>query len=253
MPTVRLSLLLPLLALANVSQGQADSTSRWTICAGAGAGLGYRTLSSTTSSITADRIIRSLDEREEPRMALGGHVGAGYQLSRRIGLEAGLGYAQLGWQQRVNLSDLNFGDQIVPRRGFIYNTGDIAIPERWVFSDVFHYIDLRLGANLTLGQGRWRSVTALGVAPAMLIAARSLTFSEYADGRRTRESQEPMETYNTFNLFPYFSSGVAYHPGGCWEWRLQPSVRYGALRIIDAPLTGHLFSGTVDLTVAFRL
>jgi len=253
MPALRFSLLLSFLVLASVSQGQTDSTQRWTIGAGVGAGLGYRTLSITEPSTIVDWIVRSRDEREEPRIALGGHLGAGYRLSRRFGLEAGIGYAQLGWQQRIDLSDLTFGDQIDPRRGFIYSTADIAIPERWVFSDVFHYIDLRLGATLTLGQGRWRSVTALGVAPAVLIAARIRTFSEYADGRRTRESQKPMETFNTFNLFPYFGTGVAFHPGGRWEWRLQPSVRYGTLRIIDAPITAHVFSGTVDLGVRFAL
>ena len=62
-----------------------------------------------------------------------------------------------------------------------------------------------------------------------------------------------MEAFKAFNLFPWFGTGVAFHPGGRWEWRLQPTVRYGALRIIDTPITAHLFSGTVDLGVLFRL
>jgi len=174
MPALRSLLLLPLIVLVSLSQGQTDSTRRWTIGAGVGAGLGYRTLSRTTPSTIADAIIRSRDEREEPRIALGGHVGAGYQLSNCIGLEAGIGYAQLGWQQRIDIRDLTFGDPIDPRRSYIYGT-DSAIPERITFIDVFHYLDLRLGATLTLGQGRWRSISALGVAPALLVAARTRT------------------------------------------------------------------------------
>lgn len=253
MPALRLSLLLPLIVLVSLSQGQTDSLRRWTIGVGTGAGLGYRTLSPTAPSTTVDAVIRSRNEREEPRMALGGYVGGGYQLSHCIGLEAGIGYTQLGWQQRIDIRDLTFGDMIDPRRGFIYGTDDLAMLERITFSDVFHYLDFRLGATLTLGQGRWRSVSALGVAPALLVAARTRTYSEYSDGHRTHESREAMETFNTFNLFPYLGTGVAFHPGGRWEWRLQPTVRYGAMRIIDTPITAHVFSGTVDFGVRFAL
>lgn len=253
MSALRFSLLLPLIVLVSISQGQADNTRRWTIGVGGGAGLGYRTLSRTAPSTMADVVIRSRDEQEEPRIAFGGHVGVGRQLSRRIGIEAGIGYMQLGWQYQVTISGLSFGDMIDPRRGFIYQTDDVAIPERFTSSTIFHYLDLRLGATLTLGNGRWRSVSALGVAPALLIATRIHTRNEYSDGRRTHDSREPVDTFNTFNLFPYFGTGVAFHPGGRWEWRLQPSVRYGAMRIIDTPITAHVFSGTVDLGVRFAL
>lgn len=184
-------------------------------------------------------------------MALGGHLGVGYQLSRCIGLEARLGYAQLGWQQQIHMEGLTFGDMIDPRNGSIYVTDDLAIPERITIVEVFHYVDFRLGASLTLGRGHWRSISALGVAPALLIAARTHTRNEYSDGRRTHESREAMGPYRDLNLFPYFSTGLAFHPGGRWEWRLQPVVRYGALRIIDAPITAHMFSGTVDFSVRF--
>jgi hypothetical protein len=62
-----------------------------------------------------------------------------------------------------------------------------------------------------------------------------------------------METFNAFNLFPYLGTGVAFHPSGRWEWRLQPSVRYGVIRIIDTPITAHVFNGTVDLSVWLAL
>lgn len=245
MPALRLLFLLPLIVLVSVSQGQTDSTRRWTIGTGVGAGLGYRTLAHTAPSTITDLIIRSRDEREEPRIALGGYVGVSYRLSRRIGLEAGIGHAQFGWQQRSDATGYIVRDPV--------DAADPAIPERTMSSYIFHYLDVRLGATLTLGRGRWRSVSSLGVAPAFLIATRIRTQSEFSDGRRTEESHEPMEAFNTFNLFPYLGTGVAFHPNGRWEWRLQPSVRYGAMRIIDAPITAHVFSGIVDLGVRFTL
>ena len=259
MSALRLSLLLPLIVLASVSRGQASTTEgvpdggggpaartdnmrRWTIGLGTGVGMGYRMLFRTGPSDWDDAIIRARDELEEPRIALGGHVGAGYHLSRRIGLDAGIGYTQIGWQEPLSYE------------GFIFrDPNDHEIPARGTFIYVLHYLDLRLGATLTLGQGRWRSISALGMAPALLIAARTRIRSEYSDGRLTHTSREPMERFNTFNLFPYFSTGVAFHPGGRWEWRLQPSVRYGAMRITNGSVAANVFSGTVDFGVWFTL
>lgn len=238
---------------ASAAQGQGEAPSRWSLHAQAGAGGGYRNLSATGSSATIDAIMDGRNDREEYRIALGGHLGLGFQLTRRISLDAAVEYHQVGWKEHFDLSQLTFGDMIDPRRGLIYQTNDVAIPQRSTTQTIFHYLGLRLGAGLTLGEGRWRSITSIGVMPAWLFAARKRTHAEYVDGREDVVSRPPAEKFNAFNLFPYLGTGVAYNPGGRWEWRLQPTVRYGTSRIIDAPISASLFSGTVELGVRFTL
>lgn len=242
-----------LMAYAGSMLGQTEAPSRWSLQAQAGAGSGFRSLSTNNSTATNETIIAGRDDREEQRLALVGHLGLGFQLSRRFDLDAAVGYHQVGWQQHFDLSQLTFGDMIDPRRGYIYQTNDVAIPQRSTTHAIFHYLSVRIGAGLTLGEGRWRSITNIGVMPAWLLAARTRTFTEYVDGREEVVSRPPNEQFNVFNLFPYLGSGIAFNPGGRWEWRLQPTVRYGVNRIIDAPITAHLFSGTVDLGVRFTL
>lgn len=250
---MRLPILLPLLFLAASALGQETPIRRWTLGVGIGAGMGYRALSVTAPSTTSNAIIDLRNEREEPLLVLGGHLGANYQLKPWVGLDAGVGYAQMGWRQQVRREELTFGDMIDPRRGFIYTTEDGLMFDRIILSDVYHFLDMRLGATVTLGQGRWRWQTSIGVAPAVLIAVRHRSMTLYEDGHRTRESREPKETFNSFNLFPYFATGLSFHPGGRWIWQLQPAVRYGVLRIIDAPITAHLFSGTLEFGVRYTL
>lgn len=249
---MRLPILLPLLFLAASALGQETPIRRWTLGVGIGAGMGYRALSVTAPSTTSNAIIDLRNEREEPLLVLGGHMGANYQLKPWVGLDAGVGYAQMGWRQQVRREELTFGDMIDPRRGFIYTTEGVQF-DRINLSDVYHHLGLRLGATFTWGQGRWRSVTSAGVAPAFLIAVRHRSMTVYEDGHRTRERREPKETFNSFNMFPYFATGLSFHPGGRWIWQLQPAVRYGVLRIIDAPITAHLFSGTLEFGVRYTL
>jgi|688.fasta_scaffold27983_3 hypothetical protein len=247
--------LLPAVGLAIVGTVNAQDAvpeGRWSIGASGWAGASYRTLINIDGSALADRIIDGRNEREEWDVAIGGGFHAGYRLSDRFSLEAGVAYARFGYADAVNLSDLTFGDQIDPRRGFIYNTGDVP-PESWRFVDRFHYLELPIGVVMELGQGRWRSFTTLGVAPAFLLAAQGLTVSTYEDGRDERESFEPLEDYASFNLIPYFSTGVTMHPGGRWTWSLCPTFRYGALKLIDAPVSARVYSVSLDLGVRFTL
>lgn len=226
---------------------------RWSIGASSWSGVAYRSLLNNDGSELAERIIVGRNDRERPELTLGGGFNAAYRISQRLSLEAGVAYARFGYAISVNLSDLTFGDAIDPRRGFIYNTGDHALPSSWRFIDRFHYLEVPIGLVMELGEGRWRSSTTLGVAPAFLLAAQGITVSEYSDGRVERESFEPLEEFTSFNLIPYFSTGLSMHPGGRWHWSMRPTFRYGALKIIDAPLSARVYSLTLDLGVGFRI
>lgn len=151
------------------------------------------------------------------------------------------------------MDELIFGDMIDPRRGSVYATNDLAGLETFTFGSNFHYLTVRLGVLFTVGQGHWRWSSSVGVAPALLLDARSTTVSTYQNGDRTKEVRAASDPYRDLGLFPYVSTGVAYHTGGRWEWSLRPTARYGVLRIIDAPISGHLFSGTVDLGMRYSL
>lgn len=243
-----------LFLVAARAHGVSDSTrSRLSLGLSFGGGLGYRTLAITSPSTVADQIAQRRNEQEEPSLAYGVRGSLAYRLNERWSLEAGLGYAQLGWRSEQDYSGLTFGDVIDPRTGFIYNTTDAAIPARSTITDLFHYLELPLGITLNLGHGRWRSISAIGLAPAVLLAASTRAVNEFPDGRLEEDTYDQGDPYSTFNLFPYVSTGIAFQAGERWELSLKPGVRYGALRIIDSTVTGHVFMGTVDLGVRIRL
>ncbi len=180
---------------------------------------------------------------ETPTHALGGQLLAGYRLSENFLIETGVGFAQFGWQHRIDFSELTFGDPIDPRRGFIYSTGaNDALPERAVFIDKLHYVSIPLGACMELGRGRWRSTTVIGASASFLIDATHRSVVNHADGsRRAERSAQPFD-FASFNLIPYLGTGVAFQSSDRWQWQLRPTLQYGAARIIDAPVSAQVYS-----------
>jgi Outer membrane protein beta-barrel domain len=248
------NLVLPLLVFSLTSNAQLNKagTSGWSIGVNAGAGVGYRTLFTTESSFVNEFIRSSRDSREELRVAFTGSFKVARQLSKRFGIEAGIGYHQTGWQYGTAINDVTFGDFIDPRRGFIYAT-DTDVPVEATFIDLFHYLEVPLSFTVNLGGGKLRSVSALGIAPSFLITANAVTDYTFGDGRTERSRYEPTIDYTTFNLFPFISTGIALRSGSRWEFRLQPTVRYGLINIIDSPVTAKVYSGTLEAGVRLAL
>jgi hypothetical protein len=240
-----------LIAVSHAQDAAPDA--RWSIGATGWAGAAHRMLINTDGSALAARIIDLRNDREHADLALGVGLLANYRLSARFSLEAGAAYARFGYAHDVALGDLSFGDPIDPRRGFIYNTDDFAMPSSWRFVDRFHYLQLPLGVVMELGQGRWRSTTTLGAAPAFLLAAKGLTVRTYGDGRVERERFEPLEDFASFNLIAYLGTGVAFSSSERWQWQLRPTLQYGALRIIDAPVSARIGSLTLNAGVRMAL
>lgn len=234
------------------AQLRKPSGSGWNFGVNAGVGMGYRTLINHQSSVLTAATIMEREAREEPRIAYGASFRCGRQISRRFGLEFGLGYFQTGWQYEVDMTALTFGDQIDPRRGFIYATDDV-IPVEAKLINVVHYLELPMAATLTFGKGRVRSVTAVGISPAYLLTASDAVDYKFEDGSTERSRYAPSTPYQNFNLFSFLSTGLSVQSKRGLEFRLQPTVRYGLLEIIDLPISARVFNGTVDLGVRIAL
>lgn len=238
--------------LAGIGHGIADSTNRWSVGVIVVPGLAYQTLSITQDSETTERIVAQRNDLEDARVNLTGNLALGYRLSSLFSLEAGVGYALLGWRENMDLSGLTFGDIIDPRRGFIYQT-DAAVPTSIRIVDSFHYIEVPIRASLHLGHGRVRSVTSIEVSTAFLIRSTSTSYSEYADGHSERRVADQTDAFNKVALFPTISSGVSFDLSDRLEMRVEPSFRYGVLRIIDAPVTANLWSAGLGIDVRLML
>lgn len=218
--------------VALFSQGQ---DRRFFVGIQASPDLAYRSLELVDRNTFSEVIIDARNRLEVPRLGFTGSLVAGCALSEQFALEAGVGYSLHGWA--LDFSELSFGDQIEPRRGFIYNTNDVISS----LNREFHYLNLPVRATLTLGKGRLRSISSVGASASILLKANSVSV---INGDRNVLQQDG---YNAFNLFPMISSGVAYALGENGALRLEPTFRFGALKLRDYPIAERLWSAGLQL------
>ncbi len=197
--------------------------------------LAYRSLELVDRNPSSEVIIDAMNRLHLPRLGYTASLVAGYELSERWTLEAGAGYALHGWGW--DLSQLTFGDQIDPRRGFVYNSNDVT----GSIQQEFHYLNVPVRTTLTLGKGRLRSISSVGASAGILLKANSVTI---ANGDR---NVVELDSYDTFNIFPMISSGLTYAMGERGALRLEPTFRFGALKLREDPIVERLWSAGLQL------
>ncbi len=180
-------------------------------------------------------IVSSRNDREIPRN--GGSVAlmAGYSINVRFAIEAGVGYTLHGWADNYEGVTFIAIDPV--------NSIDPAIPMTYAVRQEFHYLDIPLRGTMSFGKGRWRSISSVGVSANLLMRA---TFVSIFNGER---SSTEHDYYEKFNFTAFASTGIAFLPNDRNEFRLEPTFRYALLPIIDAPITGYLWS--VGLNIGY--
>ena len=78
--------------------------------------------------------------------------------------------------------------------------------------------------------------------------------SVFVNSDRTyRKTTPTIFDYNKVNLSPTISVGIDYKINNRMNLRIEPTFRYGVLKIIDAPVTGYLYSGGLNISYYFGL
>jgi len=235
------------LATVLCARDAATKTRTWRLGVSVSPGIAYRNLVSTEGGGTWDKLVDFRNSFEERRFAYGGSLFCALDLSDRFSVEGGLGYSLMGYQ--LDMDGLTFGDMIDPNRGFIYETNDAPSAIRYSF----HYAELPLRLVFHCGKGRLRWISAAGLTTSYLMKSTRTLITVDADGSSERSTSESSNVYNTVGLFPTLSTGVSYAFGDRIELRLEPQARYGVLRLIDEPVTAHLWSAGVGFGFMWRL
>jgi len=198
----------------------------------------FRTLKNNYGSSTSDGFIKMSNENETVKVGFTTGLNVCFNLKKFIALETGIQYSNKGYQTKFK--DLIFGqpDPNAPNKAkFIYN---------------FHFIDIPLKANFTIGKKKVRFFTSVGVTTNIFIKETQTSVLVYSD--RTDKKTNPTSfDYKRVNISPTISVGIDYKINNRMNLRVEPTFRYGVLKIIDAPVTGYLYNGGLNISYYFGL
>ncbi len=199
----------------------------------------YRTLKNTDGSESSDFVIDIRNDMETITFGYTSGVNFQYNLNRFLGLVLGIQYANKGYQDKKQ--------DVVPPT----SQPDPSLPKQFKFIQNFKTLDLPVKLNFTVGKNKFRFTTGIGAAANYLMKESQTSVMYYAD-RTTRNTGPSGFDYKKWNLSPFISVGIDYQIAQNMNLRVEPTVRYGIMQIIDAPVTGYLFSAGLNVSYYIR-
>lgn len=210
----------------------------------------FRTLKNNDGSASSDMNLKWRNDNETGKLGYTTGINMIFNLNKNIGIGAGIQYSNKGYQ--IKLEGSSFGSMIDPRRGFTGNpSGATLTSVKFMYNH--HYIDIPLKVNFSFGKKKISFVTSLGVATNIFITETSTNVYKYSDGTKDRGTQKTTYNYNKVNVSPFVSAGIDWKFNDRNNLKIEPTVRYGALKIIDAPVTGYLWNAGLNISYYFGL
>ena len=217
---------------------QAGTFKRFEISISAAPEICYRTLLNNDGSQMSTSIINLRNETETVKLGYTGGLHLGYNFNERFGFQTGIQYSNRG-----------FSTKKIDIAGSLM---DPVIPESFKYNYNYHYLEIPTKVNFSFGTNRMRLTTSAGLSSAFLIK-QSRTFIGYYKDTTTRQDITSIDTYNRFNLFATISAGLEMRISPIMSIKVEPTFRYGLLKIIETPVSGHWYSGGLNVSYLVRL
>lgn len=225
------------LAQRTPNEVQAGTFKRFEIGISASPEICYRTLLNNDGSQNSTSIINYRNENETVKMGYTGGLHLGYNFNERFGFQTGIQYANRG-----------FSTKKIDIAGSLM---DPVIPESLKYNYNYHYLEIPAKVNFSFGENQIRLTTSAGLSSAFLIK-QSRTFIGYYKDTTTRQVFISNDAYNRFNLFATISAGLEMHISPIMRIKVEPTVRYGLLKITDTPVSGRWYSGGLNVSYLVR-
>lgn len=211
----------------------------------------YRTLSNNDGSSTSSMIIDLRNDKEVAKIGYTAGLNICYNICKHLGVEVGVQYSNKGYAFKK--SDLTFGDMIDPRYGFVYPVYNSIVPSKIKFIDNYIYVDVPMRAIFSFGEKRIHFVTSIGVMTNILLKATQTSVVEYENGDTKRQTQDQKYDFKTLDISPTVSVGLDYKISSKINLSVEPTFRYGLVKIIDTPVTAYLWSRGLNITCYYSL
>ena len=208
----------------------------------------YRTLKNNNGSSTSSMGIDLWNKNEEPKIGYTTGLNVCYNISKNLGIELGVQYSNKGYEFK------KIDYKVDPHYGFVYGTNLTGVSIKVKFINNYIYLDVPLRAIFSFGEKRIHFITSIGVTTNILLKATQTAVWEFESGDTKRETHNQQRyDFKTLDISPTVSAGVDYRISNKMNLRVEPTFRYGLLKIIDAPITAYLWSGGLNLTCYYSL
>jgi hypothetical protein len=192
--------------------------------------IGVNFSSDMCSAVFKNPILDNLGLKAIPKFGFSSGLNICYVIKKYLSLNLGVQYSRKEYEAKSNLT---FGDMIDRRRGFVYNSN-----ESYSGTNIYQYIDIPLTANFIFSKKKMRFITSVGLTTNILLNQPNNSFITG-------------NNYSRINLSPTLSCGIDYKINNKMFFRIEPTFRYGLLKVSTGLATQYIWSAGVNFSFYF--
>lgn len=236
----KISILILTIIAVNAAFGQENSATgfkRFQIGLNISPDICFRTLNNNDGNSISDIVIKLRNRDETIKIGYTAGLNLCYNITSYFGIETGVQYSDKGFQHI--------------QTEFISNQPDDPIkPDKLIFIYHFHYLDIPLKANFIIGKKKVRFYTSVGLTTNLFITEIKTEILKY-DNRKVIKNEPTLFDYKKVNLSPAISAGIDYKINSRMNLRVEPTYRFGVIKIIDTPVSGWLWNAGLNISYYF--
>jgi hypothetical protein len=211
--------------------------------------VNYRTLKNNDGSFSSGVVVDVRNDNETYKLGYTTGLNIVYRFTDKFEIESGLLFSNKGYRGRK--TELTYGSQW---NGSGFNDSVPAgLPSSAQFSYSYYYIDVPLKASYSFGNKRLRGCIGAGVTLNNFINEKVSWKLWYPDGTTEKDHHGSEFAYNGLSLSPLISAGINYRVNDKLNLKVEPTVRYGILNIINTPVTGYLWNVGLNAGLYLKL
>lgn len=199
----------------------------------------FRTLKNNDGSPSSDFVIKSRNNVEIAKFGYTTGVNICIKITKLFELETGVQYSNKGYKTK--------------NQDLVYGQPDPSLPTKAKFIYNFHYIDIPVKVNFSLGKKRIQFIPGVGISTNILINETVKSINEYSNGKTEQKTESAGYNFKHINISPMISFGISYKVNNKMILKAEPTYRFGVIKIIDTPVTEYLWNAGLNIGFFYRL
>lgn len=168
------------------------------------------------------------------------------ELTKKWSFTSGVIFTNKGYQNEK--SDLRYSDQILPKKGFVIASQEVAGPVSYKYRYNFYQIGIPLGINYYIPVKKLKFIIGTGIAANYLVNVRYAVVYELSDGntKTTKKDSNP-NYYTNVSLSAFGHMGIEFNLPRNLKFRIAPNVSYSLTNVMDKNISYKIYPYSIGI------
>ena len=197
----------------------------------------FRTLKNSDGSASSDIVIQSRNNSEIYKLGFTMGLNVRFDCSQSIGFETGIQFSNNGYKTKT--------------RYLFYDPGPPVqtLPLTVMTLYSFQYVGIPVKAIFSFGKRKAHFISSIGFMTNLLLNEIEINNYSYNNGTTDKKTVSRPNEFKKIDVSPMISGGIDYSINVNTHILIEPTFRYGIIKIKDAPVSEKLWNAGLNVGI----